>query len=112
MATSRPLEGEHPAILPPLQRRALSKVFMNPDQTIDAFFQPETILVFAVVSIKHARVSLGCKNIRVSEQLVSDNRSAGPTPVRVMILNKCHCAKRIDAHQPRMIQRGHAEAIR
>src|SRR5215469_6405067 len=100
---AEPLESEHPVVFPTLLRAPVCQMFVNPDEPVNRGLQSEAVSVRAVVTVKHAGISFGRENVRVSKHLVAHNRSADAPAVGVMILDKGHGTQRIYASQSRVV---------
>src|SRR5215472_2252519 len=112
MPSTHALKCKNSTVFPALLRWSLRQLFVNPNQGIDLIFQSDAILICAVVAKKNARVPFGSQNVSVSEHFDSHDRSSHTPAVRVMIINKCDRALRINTHESGVVERCHVERIR
>src|SRR5215472_3035314 len=74
-------------VLPSLLRWSGGKLLVNPDQIIYEGFEPEAILICAVITVVDGGVTFGGQNICIAQHLVADN-FLPVVEVSVMILDK------------------------
>src|SRR6266853_6701566 len=112
MSTTHPLESENTAILPTLLRRSQCELFVNLYERIDGIFESKAILILAVIAIKDARISLGCKDVSIGKNLVPDDGATDSSAIGIVIFDKRYGSLRVDSRKSGMIQRCHVEAVR
>ena len=81
---------------------------MNPDQIIYEGFEPEAILIRAVIAIVDAGVAFGGQNIGVAKHFV-DDYFLPSVEVGVVVFHKSDRVQRREPGQAHMVQISHVE---
>src|SRR5258708_40196183 len=105
MSTTHPLESENTAILPTLLRRPQCELFVNLYERIDGIFESKAVRILAVIAIKDARITFGCKDVGIAKNLVPHNRAADSSTIGIMIFYKRYRSLRVHSGKSIMIQR-------
>src|ERR1700733_1552032 len=105
-------ECESPAIFPSLYGAAIGEMFVNPDEPVNRLLQSKAILVRAVIAIENTRVAFGRENVGIRKHFVSNDGPANAAAIRIVVLDECDSAERIDAREPGVVERAHVHGVR